>query len=401
MTHPIPKNWQEVLLDSVTKRGSGHTPNKKHPEYWDGEIKWISLKDSDRLDDLYIYNTVSKITPEGIANSSAVLHTPGTVILSRDAGVGKSAIMKEEMAVSQHFMAWQCGPRLDNHFLYHWLQTEKPEFERIAVGSTIKTIGLSYFKHLKILLPPLSEQRRIVKILETWGDAIKKLEKKVQLKKVVRAGLAQRLLTGKLRLPGYRDNWTQVKLGSCLEEVNSKTTYSDQYEILTSSRRGIFLQSEYFDKQVASGNNAGYKIIRRGEFTYRTMTDDGLFAFNRLKHLEIGIVSPAYVVFTTKKIDASYLEYLMNEKKFRADVLQYAQGGTRRSLKFKSLVEVIIRVPQIKEQEAIINILINASHGVDVLQKKLDSLKIQKKFLLHSLTSGRIRTPENMPIPKS
>src|SRR4051794_14100235 len=88
----IPEDWAVVLLDSVARRGSGHTPDKTHPEYWGGKIKWISLQDSDRLDRLYIRETAANITPAGIANSSAKMHPNGTVVLSRDAGVGKSAI---------------------------------------------------------------------------------------------------------------------------------------------------------------------------------------------------------------------------------------------------------------------------------------------------------------------
>ena len=102
----IPEDWSVSLLDSVAVRGSGHTPDKKHPEYWDGSIPWISLADSPELDNGYIYETTSTITPAGIQNSSAVIHPPETVVLTRDAGVGKSAIMGQAMAVSQHFMAW-------------------------------------------------------------------------------------------------------------------------------------------------------------------------------------------------------------------------------------------------------------------------------------------------------
>ena len=155
----IPEEWEASLLDSIAKRGSGHTPDKKQPEYWNGQIKWISLADSPALDQVHIADTYASVTPAGIANSSAVVHPAGTVVLSRDAGVGKSAIMKTDMAVSQHFMAWRCGPKLDNFFLYYWLQSAKPEFERIANGSTILTIGLPYFRELKIPHPPLPEQR--------------------------------------------------------------------------------------------------------------------------------------------------------------------------------------------------------------------------------------------------
>jgi type I restriction enzyme S subunit len=196
----IPVDWEATLLDSVAKRGSGHTPNKKHPEYWDGDIKWISLRDSDRLDALYIYDTAAKITPVGIANSSAVLHPVGTVVLSRDAGVGKSAITTDVMAVSQHFMAWQCGSQLDNHFLYYWLQAAKSEFERIAIGNTIKTIGLPYFKQLKIPFPPLAEQKAIAQVLSDMDAEIKALEQKRDKYKAIKQGMMQELLTGRTRL---------------------------------------------------------------------------------------------------------------------------------------------------------------------------------------------------------
>ncbi len=135
----LPLAWASVRLDAVALRGSGHTPDKKRPGYWGGDVSWISLADSPSLDKRYISETAARVTPEGIANSSAVVHPPGTVLLSRDAGVGKSAIMATAMAVSQHFVTWRCGTSLSNHFLYYWLQSAKSRFERIAVGSTIKT----------------------------------------------------------------------------------------------------------------------------------------------------------------------------------------------------------------------------------------------------------------------
>jgi type I restriction enzyme, S subunit len=137
--------WEEPRLEELTKRGSGHTPSKSHPEYYNGGIKWVSLADSKRLDCGLISDTTIQISEKGIQNSSAVLHPAGTVLISRDAGIGKSAVMSEPMAVSQHFIVWTCKPDcLSNWFLYHLLQNSKPLFERAAIGSTIKTIGLQF-----------------------------------------------------------------------------------------------------------------------------------------------------------------------------------------------------------------------------------------------------------------
>ena len=126
--HPVPNGWSEGLLDSLTERGSGHTPNRKNASYWNGGVKWVSLVDSDKLDRPKITMTEFEISDEGIRNSSAVRHPAGTVIMSRDAGVGKSSILGAEMAVSQHFIAWRCSDDLENRFLYYWLQFHKGFF---------------------------------------------------------------------------------------------------------------------------------------------------------------------------------------------------------------------------------------------------------------------------------
>jgi type I restriction enzyme, S subunit len=193
----VPVEWDCQLLDGIAERGSGHTPNKSRAEYWNGGIKWISLADSWRLDRLYVSDTDKTISAEGIANSSAVLHPAGVVVLSRDAGVGKSAITTEPMAVSQHFMCWRGGPDLDAHYLYYWLQREKHRFEAIATGTTIPTIGLGFFKKYRINVPmDINEQRRIGRVCAALDSQIFALENERSKLTQLKAGLMADLLTG-------------------------------------------------------------------------------------------------------------------------------------------------------------------------------------------------------------
>jgi type I restriction enzyme, S subunit len=200
-TGPRPKAWIEGLLDDFAIRGSGHTPNKNAPSFWNGGIKWVSLADSSKLDQLYIHTTDKEISAEGIANSSAVLHPAGTVILSRDAGVGKSSILAEHMAVSQHFMAWKTGPKLVNTYLYYWLQYMKREFEAIAMGSTIKTIGLPYFRKLRIFVPSLNERERIAECLLQADRTIAATSAELMDLRRLKDGLMSDLLAGRVRVP--------------------------------------------------------------------------------------------------------------------------------------------------------------------------------------------------------
>ena len=152
----------------------------------------------------------------------------------------------------------------------------------------------------------------------------------------------------------------RAKLEDFLQEVCEKTITNNQYPVLTSSKSGLFLQSDYFNKQVASKDNTGYKIIRRGQFTYRAMSDTGKFFPNMLECADVGIVSPAYPVFEIIKQDQivpEYLNYYFKSNRFQNSISTFAQGSTRTSVKFGKLKKVSIELPEIKKQYQIIRTL--------------------------------------------
>ena len=188
------REWKEEKLDDLATPGTGHTPSKAIAENYNGGIKWVSLADSKRLDRGVISETSIEISEEGIKNSSAVMHPAGSVVLSRDAGVGKGAVLGGPMAVSQHFIVWTCKPsRLSNWFLYYQLQSLKPVFERIATGNTIKTIGLPYFKSMRIAVPQLREQHRIAECLSSLDALLDLQGQKLDALGMHKRGLLQQL----------------------------------------------------------------------------------------------------------------------------------------------------------------------------------------------------------------
>lgn len=157
-----------------------------------------------------------------------------------------------------------------------------------------------------------------------------------------------------------REKKMRAKLEDFLQEVCEKTITNNQYPVLTSSKSGLFLQSDYFNKQVASKDNTGYKIIRRGQFTYRAMSDTGEFFPNMLECADVGIVSPAYPVFEIIKQDQivpEYLNYYFKSNRFQNSISTFAQGSTRTSVKFGKLKKVSIELPEIKKQYQIIRTL--------------------------------------------
>lgn len=221
--------WPLVRLDQVASRGSGHTPSKKRPEYWGGAVPWISLADTALLDKGLVAASAQTITADGVAHSAAVIHPAGTVILLRGSSVGKSAVLASKMAVSQDYVTWTCGPRLDNWYLYYLLQSRKAEFSRIAFGNTIKTIGLGYFRHLEIPLPPIGEQKDIASTLLDVDQLIPALDRLITKKQAIKQGMLQQLLTGRTRLPGFSGSWEETCIGNLLEFKNGLNKASQYF----------------------------------------------------------------------------------------------------------------------------------------------------------------------------
>ena len=169
----IPEHWETVPVKAVTKRRSGHTPDRKIPEYWDGDIVWVSLADSPYLrKHRYISESKNHITLAGIEHSSAEILPSGCVLLSRDATVGLCAITKTELAVSQHFMAYECAPAIYNEYLLDVFYAMNDELIGMSMGSTIPTIGLPLIRKLVTPLPPLPEQHAIADYLDSRTSAI-------------------------------------------------------------------------------------------------------------------------------------------------------------------------------------------------------------------------------------
>ena len=111
-----------------------------------------------------------------------------------------------------------------------------------------------------------------------------------------------------IRFDGFTEDWELEKLEKHIIAFTDVTTENNQYPALTSSRKGIFLQTDYFaGHQIASADNTGYNIVPYGYFTYRHMSDDEVFHFNINDIIENGIVSTLYPVFTTdKELDSRY-----------------------------------------------------------------------------------------------
>jgi type I restriction enzyme S subunit len=200
-TH-IPADWDLVTLTKVAKLESGHTPDRKQPAYWDGNVPWISLQDADALTKVTISQTAETIGPLGLANSSARMLPAGTVVLQRTANVGLASVMGREMCTSQHFANWICGSKIDPYYLQQVFRHMSREWQRLVAGSVLPDIYMGTFKALQVLLPPLAEQKKIGEIGVAFDQRIEEERNTLTALIENRKALAQELISGRVRLPG-------------------------------------------------------------------------------------------------------------------------------------------------------------------------------------------------------
>lgn len=203
--HP-PTGWRWYKLTDMSRLESGHTPSRRRPDWWGGEVSWISLTEIRALDGQWVESTKLRTNAEGIANSSARILPRGTVCYSRTASVGFVCIMAAPMATSQDFANWVCDDELEPEFLMHALIRSRKELREIATGATHKTIYMPQLESFRICAPDINEQRRIIQRLRSQlaeADVIARAAT-AQLAEIER--LPQRILAAAFDRPATQED---------------------------------------------------------------------------------------------------------------------------------------------------------------------------------------------------
>ena len=408
MPAQIPVGWELVRLTSVARLESGHTPSRRHPEYWDGDIPWLSLHDSSGLDVAEIHDTAQTVGTLGLEHSSARLLPKGTVVFSRTATVGKSTVMGRDMATSQDFANYVCGSRLHNHYLVHLFRFMGPEWKRLMAGSTHNSIYMPVFQDLQILLPPICEQEAIA---EAIGDAdilIESLEKLLVKKRQVKQGAMQALLTGKRRLPSFSGAWTHAALGH-LGHCHRGVSYDPSRDLSPSDAEGtvrllrannvraarvVFEDVQY----VAASRVSDDQHLRQGDIlicmasgsrelvgkTGQFRSDDGFrYTFGAF----MGCFRP-----DPTAADPAFVYYLFQTNAYRGHISVVLAGSSINNLTPASVESFSVPVPPDRiEQRRIATVLSDMDAEIDALDTKLTKARQVKQGMMQELLTGRTR----------
>lgn len=313
---------------------------------------------------------------------------PG-VITGRSGTIGKVVYVEEDYW--PHNTSLWVTNFYDNNPKFIYYMYINLNLARFSAGSGVPTLNRNDIHAQTIPLPPLDEQEKIAEILSTWDEAINLTINLIENKKRFKKALMQILLTAKIRFPEFKDEWKETKLGKCLKEKSDRNTKNIDLVLSVTNKFGFVTQVEYFDKSVASDNMTNYKIVKKGNFAYNpSRINVGSIAL--LESYEIGILSPMYVVFEClKNSDNRFLKFWFQSHNFIGNLYKYLAGSVRKSLNFKDMKTISIKLPNLNEQQKIAEVLAACDDEINLLNLKLENLKKQKQDLMQKLLSGKVR----------
>lgn len=430
---PAPDGWRWRKLTDVARLETGHTPSRKHPEYWGGNIPWIGIRDATGNHGRTILDTIQKTNEAGIANSSARILPQDTVCLSRTASVGYVVVMGCPMATSQDFVNWVCSPEIDHRFLMYVLLSERSAFLRFASGTTHQTIYFPEVKAFHVCTPPVHEQRAIC---ETLGVLDAKIELNRRMGETLEA-MARTLFRSwfvdfdpvRAKMEG-RDTglpkdiadlfpdrlvdaavgktplgWDIGSLGQHFEAVKGVS-----YNGSGLGPGGIPLHNL---NSVHEGGGYKYEGIKfyAGDYAdrHRVRPGDVIVANTEQGHDRLLIGHAAIVpslfgdhgiyshhVYRLRKrrkgrLSTSFLQMLLNSSKMHAIVSGYANGTTVNMLPIDAVQKPILSVPPRGLLEAFDTLILEMEHRREQIVGESRTLAVIRDGLLPRLVSGDLR----------
>lgn len=394
----IPQEWEVMRLGDIVSITSGESPSLYHLKA-EGKYPYVKVED---LNNCEKYQESSREYSDDnnttIKAGSIIFPKRGASILNNKVRIAAKDIQMDSnmMAITPHTAI------VDTEFLYIRILHER--LYRIADTSSIPQINNKHIIPYKIAVPPLAEQRKIAEVLGVWDEAIEKQARLIEKLALRKRALMQRLLSAKLRLPGFSSPWKKVKLGDICERVTRKNIEDNQNVMTISAQRGFVAQTDFFNKSVASETLESYYLVFRDEFCYNKSYSNGypMGAIKRLSEAEKAVVTSLYICFNVKPgTDANidYLSYYFDNGGLNRGLTKIANEGGRAhgllNVTPKDFFGLSFEIPSLKEQTAIAEVLTAADREIELAKEKLERLRRQKRGLMQQLLTGKKRVKYN------
>jgi type I restriction enzyme S subunit len=256
-------------------------------------------------------------------------------------------------------------------------------YNTIATGSLVekKRVYFKQLKELKMYIPNDMEKNKINEFINLLNERIQTQIKIIELKQSLIKDIEDRIL--------WKSTNTHSRpISDFIVELNDKSKIQNQYPLLSSTKRGLFLQSDYFNKEAASSNNIGYKIVHKGDII---ISPQNLWMGNITYNdkFDNGLVSPSYRIYKVKEeYNAFYISRILMSYRALSLYKNISEQGAsivRRNLNVDAFNELCFPIPDIKKQDEVGLFLSKLHQELNSEIEILRQLKNQKKYLLCNL----------------
>lgn len=407
--YEIPENWCWTSLSSVAEWGSGGTPSRKNPDYYEGNIPWIKTGE---LDDGYIFDSEEKITEDAVAHSSAKLFPTGSVLVAMyGATIGKTAILGIPATTNQACACARCNDTLDNKYLFYYLRSQKDSFIAKGKGGAQPNISQDIIKSHPIPLPPLAEQQRIVEQIESLfaklDEAKEKIEEALDGFQIRKLSVLHNAFEGQLT-KGWREKlgktYTEYrkeklqKLTSAIGDGLHGTPCFDEcgeyYFINGNNFAGKSIEIKADTKTVNAEEFEKYKKNLSSENTVFVSINGtlGKTAFYNDEPIILG--KSACYLNVLPVLNKCYLRYYFETEEFMQYANDKATGSTIKNLGLKAMRELQINIPPFDEQEEVVRLLDDVFSKENLAMEKanevFEQIDLMKKSILAKAFRGEL-----------
>ena len=416
--YKIPSNWCWGILGEITSVIGGGTPSSKINEYYDnGDIAWITPSDLSNYNNMYISKGKKMITKLGLMKSSAKLLPKGTVCLSSRAPIGYVVIAKNELSTNQGFKSFLPSKVFKSEYLYWYLKSIKHILEAKASGTTFLELSAKKAGEVEIPLPPINEQQRIVNRIESLFaklDRAKELiENTLAQFEQNKMAILHKAFTGELTAKWRKENnidlssWENgILMDFCKinpKKINTKEFDDDMIVSFIPMPCVSDIWGKIVKKELRKLGEVkkGYTNFCEGDVLFAKITpcmENGKSAIVDKLENDIGFGSTEFYVLRCdeNKLNNKYLHYFVRQKTFRDEAKGEMTGAVGQQRVSKTFLENYkMKVPTIKEQQEIVNILDNLLakyNKIKNLEQQLEKIELLKKAILAKAFRGELGT---------
>lgn len=387
----IPQEWEVMRLGDIVSITSGESPSLYHLKA-KGKYPYVKVED---LNNCEKYQESSREYSDDnnttIKAGSIIFPKRGASILNNKVRIAAKNIQMDSnmMAITPHTAI------VDTEFLYIRILHER--LYRIADTSSIPQINNKHIIPYKIAVPPLAEQRKIAEVLGVWDEAIEKQARLIEKLALRKRALMQRLLSAKLRLPGFSEPWKEHKIADLFSPINDTNDGREHIPMTISAKSGFISQKDKFDRVIAGDSLQKYILLKKGDFAYNK-GNSNLYEMGCIYHLneESALVPFVYICFRSKgsvNIDF-YSQFFINhglDRQLKKIITSGARGDGLLNVDKKDFFALNVPYPTIEEQTAIAEVLTAADREIELAKEKLDRLRRQKRGLMQQLLTGKKR----------